>query len=128
MTVNDYLAVGLASAAAGIIAWGWIRDSRSASSRRRVGCQAPSSDSRPSDTMTTYHPSVPNGEDSGVSLNVIHRALATVTRFEVIDGAGRQLIRRPCSITLSFQDNGRTLKVFIRGKGGWAEPSTSEPL
>lgn len=41
-----------------------------------------------------------------------------VTRLEVIDdGVGRALTRRPCSIELSFQDDSRTLKVFVRKQG-----------
>jgi hypothetical protein len=36
-----------------------------------------------------------------------------VTRFEVIDDNGRVLVRNPCSVRLSFQDDGRTLKVFV---------------
>lgn len=47
------------------------------------------------------------------------RALS-VTRFEVIGESGRVFIRRPCEITLSFQDSDRTLKVFVRG--GQASP------
>lgn len=37
----------------------------------------------------------------------------TVTRFEVIDENGRIYVCRPCSIELSYQDQGRTLKVFV---------------
>jgi hypothetical protein len=40
-----------------------------------------------------------------------------VTRFEVIDhtktGEGRILVRRGITVSLSFQDDGRTLKVFL---------------
>ena len=44
-------------------------------------------------------------------------ALPTVTRFEVIDhtasGEGRALVRYSVAVTLSYQDDGRTLKVFL---------------
>jgi hypothetical protein len=39
-----------------------------------------------------------------------------VTRFEVLDETGRVLTRRPCSVALSFQDDGQTLKVFVTKK------------
>lgn len=42
---------------------------------------------------------------------------ATITRFEVIDhaagGEGRAYVKRDVSIELSYQDDGRTLKVFV---------------
>lgn len=48
-----------------------------------------------------------------------------VTRFEVIDhregGLGRVYSMMPCSIMLSYQDDGRTLKVFV------SEPKGAEP-
>lgn len=39
--------------------------------------------------------------------------IAKVTRFEVIGAGGRELTAWGCSIELSFQDEGRTLKVFL---------------
>jgi len=39
-----------------------------------------------------------------------------VTRFEVIDESGRVCVYRPCRIELSFQDDGQTLKVFVKNK------------
>ena len=36
-----------------------------------------------------------------------------VTRFEVIDDIGRAYTSRDVSIKLSYQDDGRTLKVFV---------------
>lgn len=36
-----------------------------------------------------------------------------VTRLEVIDETGRILVINPCSVELSWQDNERTLKVFV---------------
>lgn len=38
----------------------------------------------------------------------------TVTRFEVIDENGRVYSQWSCKIELSYQDDGRTLKVFIK--------------
>lgn len=38
----------------------------------------------------------------------------TVTRFEVIDYNGRSYIQKDCKVELSYQDDGRTLKVFIK--------------
>lgn len=37
----------------------------------------------------------------------------TITRLEVIDETGRVLVVNPCHITLAYQDNDRTLKVFV---------------
>lgn len=37
----------------------------------------------------------------------------TVTRFEVIDENGRVYVAKDCKLEFSYQDNGRTLKVFI---------------
>ena len=37
----------------------------------------------------------------------------TVTRFEVIDENGRAYTEHYCKVELSYQDDGRTLKVFI---------------
>lgn len=36
-----------------------------------------------------------------------------VTRFEVVDGSGRAYVANPCRVELSYQDDGRTLKVFV---------------
>lgn len=36
-----------------------------------------------------------------------------VTRFEVIDENGRVYTKRDCKVELSYQDDNRTLKVFI---------------
>jgi hypothetical protein len=41
-----------------------------------------------------------------------------VTRFEVIDESGRSYVRYGVEIELSYQDDGRTLKVFVRAKAG----------
>ena len=37
-----------------------------------------------------------------------------VTRFEVIDTNGRVYQKWNCNVELSYQDDGRTLKVFIK--------------
>lgn len=37
-----------------------------------------------------------------------------VTRFEVIDENGRVYTTKDCKVELSYQDDGRTLKVFIK--------------
>lgn len=37
-----------------------------------------------------------------------------VTRVEVIDENGRVYTKWNCSVELSYQDNGRTLKLFIK--------------
>ncbi len=36
-----------------------------------------------------------------------------VTRFEVIDGAGRSYVKQQVAVNLSLQDDNRTLKVFV---------------
>ena len=36
------------------------------------------------------------------------------TRFEVIDKTGRVYVNNNCEFELSWQDEGRTLKVFIK--------------
>lgn len=37
-----------------------------------------------------------------------------VTRFEVIDENGRAYTQKDCNVELSYQDDSRTLKVFIK--------------
>jgi hypothetical protein len=39
-----------------------------------------------------------------------------ITRFEVIDDSGRVYVNNSCEIELSYQDDDRTLKVFIKNK------------
>lgn len=39
-----------------------------------------------------------------------------VTRFEVIDETGRAMVKYGVSVELSYQDDGRTLKVFLKDK------------
>jgi hypothetical protein len=55
---------------------------------------------------------------------MIFNEMDKITRFEVIDETGRVLTRRPCRVDLSVQDNGTTLKVFVRG-GKPTTPYTS---
>ena len=49
------------------------------------------------------------------------KRVANVTRFEVIDAAGRSyihdpLFHAPATFELSYQDDGRTLKVFVNAQ------------
>jgi hypothetical protein len=57
------------------------------------------------------------GKDVGWTWQAAQRSTAEVTRFEVIDHRldmkGRVLVAWPCSVELSYQDGGRTLKVFV---------------
>ena len=40
-----------------------------------------------------------------------------VTRVEVITNSGREFVRYECSnVQVSLQDNGRTIKVFLKSK------------
>jgi hypothetical protein len=41
-----------------------------------------------------------------------------VTRFEVIDETGRVLTYYGVKVQLSYQDDGRTLKVFVEQRAG----------
>lgn len=63
------------------------------------------------------------GISAVMAVEAIGRA-GSVTRLEIIDDDGRVLTRRPCTVRLSFQDAGRTLKVFVAGgqPPAWAEP------
>ena len=40
-----------------------------------------------------------------------------ITRIEVIDEIGRALVRRDVKVEISIQDDGRTMKVFVRPVG-----------
>jgi hypothetical protein len=50
----------------------------------------------------------------------LREAAEKVTRFEVIDdtwaGTGRVFAHYGCSVELSYQDDGKTLKVFLTDK------------
>ena len=47
-----------------------------------------------------------------------------VTRFEVIDhtssGTGRDFVKYAVSVRLAYQDDGKTLKVFLEDSMTWA--------
>ena len=49
------------------------------------------------------------------------RGDSKVTRFEVIDADGRVYTAHEASIDLSYQDDGKTLKVFVRQRRKDAE-------
>lgn len=60
---------------------------------------------------------------------ILSDRVARVTRFEVINHRadakpfGRQVVEWGCAISLSFQDGGRTLKVFVNDPAAVAKPS-----
>ena len=37
-----------------------------------------------------------------------------INRFEVIDETGRVIVRHGVSVELNYQDDGKTLKVFLK--------------
>jgi len=45
---------------------------------------------------------------------IIKNNNSKITRFEVIDEKGRVYTNNNCKIELSYQDDNRTLKVFIK--------------
>jgi hypothetical protein len=49
-----------------------------------------------------------------------------ITRFEVIDETGRAYTRYNCHIELSVQDEGRTLKVFVKSDEKGQEQNNGE--
>lgn len=68
---------------------------------------------------------IPNGPINEIALQLLLGEVNAdckvdtrhVTRFQVIDhktgGTGLVYAVRPCSVALSYQDNGKTLKVFL---------------
>jgi hypothetical protein len=69
------------------------------------------------------------GESLGIKINDLQRLKmladncqedmadnSKVTRFEVIDENGRVYTKHNCTLELSYQDDSRTLKVFITNK------------
>lgn len=59
-------------------------------------------------------PTWPTGEPSQAARPQPQDTPTNVTRFEVIDDAlGRVCVYKPCTIELSYQDDGRTLKAFV---------------
>ena len=51
----------------------------------------------------------------------------SVTRLEVINETGRVFTCRPCEVDVSFQDQGRTLKVFVNRGAVESEPAPLDP-
>ena len=43
-----------------------------------------------------------------------NNSTSKITRFEVVDETGRVYSKWNCSVELSYQDDGRTLKVFVK--------------
>ena len=52
--------------------------------------------------------------------------IAAVTRFEVIDETGRAFVRYDVRAELAYQDDDRTLKVFLRNERAAADPTGGE--
>lgn len=52
-----------------------------------------------------------------MNVTISDKDLAKVTRFEVIDESERLVVRHDTRVSLSLQDEGRTLKAFISGGG-----------
>ena len=48
--------------------------------------------------------------------NLLKNILKDINRFEVIDNTGRKIVKYNKDIELSFQDDDKTLKVFIKDK------------
>ena len=40
----------------------------------------------------------------------------TINRFELIDETGRVVVKYDVSVELNYQDDGKTLKVFLKDK------------
>lgn len=53
------------------------------------------------------------------ALDLLLADTSHITRFEVI-GDGRELVRHAVHVELSVQDEGRTLKVFLKPRSGVA--------
>lgn len=54
-----------------------------------------------------------------MSVDDVNRRLDKVTRLEVIDEDGRSYVNWAAhDVSLSLQDNGRTLKIFCGGRHG----------
>ena len=65
-------------------------------------------------TVTMYTPPLKKGFVKGYTQCQEDMAdNSKVTRFEVIDEKGRAYTKHNCKIELSYQDDGRTLKVFV---------------
>jgi len=55
-----------------------------------------------------------NGYIKGYTQCQEDNSTSKVTRVEVIDETGRVYTKWNCSVELSYQDDGRTLKVFVK--------------
>jgi ssDNA-binding replication factor A large subunit len=55
-----------------------------------------------------------NGYIKGYTQCQEDNSTSKVTRVEVVDETGRVYTKWNCSIELSYQDDGRTLKVFVK--------------
>jgi len=40
-----------------------------------------------------------------------------ITRLEIITNKGREFVKLNCKIKTEFQDEGKTLKIFVKGEG-----------
>lgn len=47
---------------------------------------------------------------------VFKAIVKSITKLEVIDESGRVYVYNECKIELSYQDDGRTLKIFVKNK------------
>jgi len=66
-------------------------------------------------TVTMYTPPLKKGFVDGYTQCQEDMAKdQTLTRFEVIDENGRAYTEHYCNVELSYQDDGRTLKVFVK--------------
>lgn len=54
--------------------------------------------------------------------------MPTVTRIEVIDETGRVYVKYGVEVELSYQDAGRTLKVFVTSRGAEAEAEVQKEI
>jgi hypothetical protein len=55
--------------------------------------------------------------DEPVAPSVPIDGLSEVTRFEVIDGTGRAMVRYGVTVKAHLQDGARTLKIFLDERG-----------
>lgn len=75
------------------------------------------------DSGITYPPEMLPKADGPASVIV-----GTVTRIEVIDETGRVYVKYGAAVELSYQDDGRTLKVFVRSRGAEAEDKVRKQI
>lgn len=53
----------------------------------------------------------------GSNMKITNPKTEDITRLEIIDEKGRAYTRWNCKIELSYQDGGRTLKIFVGPRG-----------